>query len=162
MDKKSEKLELATFAAGCFWGIEDSFRQTKGVKNTEVGYTGGNFPNPTYENVCSGKTNHAEAVNVWFDKNEVSYENLLKLFWDIHNPTQGNAQGPDHGSQYRSVIFYHNENQKKSAEKSKKEIESSHKYPNPITTSIEPAKEFYRAEEYHQQYVEKTGRRICH
>lgn len=162
MNKKSEKLEIATFAAGCFWGVEDKFMQIDGVKKTEVGYTGGHFKNATYKDVCSGTTGHAEAVNVYFDPKIVSYEQLLNVFWELHDPTQFNRQGPDYGSQYRSAIFYHDENQKTLAEKSKSDLDQSKKYPKKIVTEITKSSEFYKAEEYHQQYMKKTGLKVCH
>ena len=154
------KTEKATFAAGCFWGIEQEFDKVKGVINTTVGYTGGNLKNPTYEDVCSDKTGHAEAVLVEFDSKTVSYERLLNVLWSIHDPTQWHKQGHDLGSQYRSAIFYHNERQKELAEKSLKEQQK--KYQKPITTEIKPVIAFYRAEEYHQQYLEKGGLSTCH
>ncbi|TAL57980.1 MAG: peptide-methionine (S)-S-oxide reductase [Nanoarchaeota archaeon] len=159
---KKAKLETATFAAGCFWGVEETFRTTKGVKETVVGYTGGHTKNPTYKDVCSDRTGHAEAVQVTFDPSEVSYEDLLNVFWDNHDPTQYHRQGPDVGSQYRSVIFYHSPKQKKLAEDSKKFWNGSGKFDKPIVTNIEPAKEFYKAEEYHQKYLMKGGMSSCH
>ena len=157
------KTEKATFAAGCFWGVEAEFRQIKGVKSTQAGYSGGEMPNPTYEEVCSDKTGHAESVEVTFDPKKVSYEKLLDVFWSNHDPTQVNRQGPDFGTQYRSVIFYHNEKQKKLAEESKQKLQKSPKYKNrKIATQIVPAQPFYRAEEYHQQYLEKRGLSTCH
>ncbi|MST03954.1 MAG: peptide-methionine (S)-S-oxide reductase [Candidatus Pacebacteria bacterium] len=162
MDQKSEKLEIATFAAGCFWGVEDKFMQTNGVKNTEVGYTGGHLKSATYKDVCSGTTGHAETVNVYFDPKLISYGELLNIFWLLHDPTQFNRQGPDYGSQYRSAIFYHDENQKTLAEKSKSQLDQSNKYPKKIVTEITRATEFYKAEEYHQQYMKKTGLKVCH
>ena len=154
------KTEKATFAAGCFWGVEAAFRQIKGVISTQVGYTGGQMENPTYEDVCSDETCHVEAVEVTYDSKKIPYETLLEVFWNNHNPTQGNRQGPDVGSQYRSAIFYHNERQKELAEKSLKEQQK--KYQKPITTEIKPVIAFYRAEEYHQQYLEKGGLSTCH
>lgn len=154
------KTEKATFAAGCFWGVEAAFRQIKGVKSTRVGYVGGQMENPTYEDVCTDETGHAEAVEVTFDPKKVSYEKLLEVFWNNHNPTQGNRQGPDVGTQYRSAVFYHNPKQKELAEKSLKEQQK--KYNKKITTEIKPATAFYRGEEYHQQYLEKKGLRSCH
>ncbi len=154
---KTMHRETATFAAGCFWGVEELFRHLKGVKNTVVGYTGGHTKNPTYKDVCSDKTGHAEAVQVAYDPEEISYEELLKIFWEGHDPTTPNRQGPDVGSQYRSVIFYSTPNQKMAAERSKKELEKSDKYKSAIVTEIIPAPTFYPAEEYHQQYFEKTG-----
>ncbi len=147
----------ATFAAGCFWHVEDLFRKTKGVKSTQVGYTGGKLTNPTYEEVCTDKTGHAEAVQVEYDPDEVSYDKLLKIFWENHDPTTLNRQGPDVGSQYRSAVFYHNESQKQEAEKSKEELEKSGRYQRPIVTEVAPAPEFYKAEEYHQKYFQKHG-----
>lgn len=155
------KLEDAAFGAGCFWGVEDAFMKINGVKETEVGFMGGKTENPTYEEVCTNKTGHAEAVHLKFDPDEISYEELLKIFWGIHNPTSLNRQGPDFGSQYRSVIFYYSEKQKEAAEKSKAELESSGKYDKPIVTEIIAASKFYRAEEYHQKYHQKQGITKC-
>ncbi|REK18203.1 MAG: peptide-methionine (S)-S-oxide reductase [Planctomycetota bacterium] len=152
----------ATFAAGCFWGVEAAFRQVQGVTNTAVGYTGGNTPDPTYEQVCTDRTGHAEAVEVEFDPEKVPYERLLEVFWQNHDPTQLNRQGPDHGSQYRSAIFTHTPEQQTAAEASKQALDESKKYRQPIVTQIEPASTFYRAEEYHQQYLEKRGQSSCH
>src|SRR5271157_2489721 len=152
----------ATFAAGCFWGVEDAFRQVKGVKSTTVGYTGGKTKNPTYQQVCSDGTGHAEAVEVEFDPAQVSYEQLLKLFWEIHDPTTKNRQGPDVGSQYRSAIFYHDAAQQARGQNSKESLEKSGKFRRPIVTEITAAPEFYPAEDYHQQYFEKRGVRSCH
>jgi peptide-methionine (S)-S-oxide reductase len=152
----------ATFAAGCFWGVEDAFRQVKGVKSTTVGYTGGTTKNPTYQQVCSDGTGHAEAVEVEFDPAQVSYDQLLKLFWEIHDPTTKNRQGPDVGSQYRSAIFYHDAAQQAAAQSSKEALEKSRKLRRPIVTEITAAPEFYPAEDYHQQYFEKRGVRSCH
>jgi peptide-methionine (S)-S-oxide reductase len=152
----------AIFAAGCFWGVEETFRQTPGVVSTEVGYTGGHFANPKYEEVCSDKTGHAEAVRVTYDPSRTSYDRLLDVFWNNHNPTTPNRQGPDVGSQYRSAIFYLNEDQRLAAEASKKRLEESRAFARPIVTEIAPASEFYRAEEYHQQYLEKRGLANCH
>ncbi|QLH02688.1 peptide-methionine (S)-S-oxide reductase [Nitrosopumilus cobalaminigenes] len=147
----------ATFGAGCFWHVEDLLNKTKGVKSTAVGYIGGQHPNPTYEEVCTDKTGHAEAVEVDYDPNEISFEELLDVFWSNHNPTTLNRQGPDVGIQYRSSIFYHDEKQKEIAEKSKQSLEQSGKYDNPIVTEIVPAPTFYKAEEYHQKYFKKHG-----
>jgi peptide-methionine (S)-S-oxide reductase len=153
-----KKLEKATFAAGCFWGVEASFRQVEGVVDTAVGYTGGKKEYPTYEEVCTGKTGHAEAVEVTYDPSKISYEELLAEFWSIHDPTQVNRQGPDIGTNYRSAIFYHTEAQKAAAEKSGDELARSGKYgKRPIATEIAPATTFWRAEEYHQRYFEKHG-----
>lgn len=153
------KLEKATFAAGCFWGVEAKFCQVKGVKSTRVGYSGGKMPNPTYEDVCTDKTGHAESVEITFDPKKVPYEKPLEVFWSSHDPTQVNRQGPDVGTQYRSVIFYRNEQQKKAAEKSKQEQQKKTK--GKIATEIIPAQPFYQAEEYHQQYLEKRGLPAC-
>jgi peptide-methionine (S)-S-oxide reductase len=155
-------MEKATFAAGCFWGVEAAFRQLKGVKSTAVGYTGGQTANPTYEQVCTDRTGHAEAVEVEFDPAATAYDELLAAFWENHDPTQLNRQGPDHGSQYRTAIFYHSSEQKALAEKSKERLAASGKFKRPIVTEIVPAAEFYRAEEYHQQYLEKRGQASCH
>jgi len=159
--EEAGKMEKATFAAGCFWGIEAAFRQVKGVLSTAVGYTGGTTENPTYRDVCTHRTGHAEAVLVEFDPSVVPYDELLDVFWSIHDPTTLNRQGPDFGSQYRSAIFYHNEEQKAAAVASKERLEKSGKYRNSIVTEITPASEFYMAEEYHQQYLEKRGLASC-
>ncbi len=147
----------ATFAAGCFWHVEDLLNKTNGVKSTAVGYIGGQLPNPTYEEVCTDKTGHAEAVEVDYDPDKISFEELLDVFWSNHNPTTLNRQGPDVGIQYRSAIFYHDEKQKEIAENSKLSLEKSGKYNNPIVTQIVPAPIFYKAEEYHQKYFKKHG-----
>ncbi len=147
--------EKATFAAGCFWGVESTFRRVKGVISTQVGYAGGHHPNPTYREVCTGFTGHAESLEIEFDPDQVSYEQLLEVFWDEHDPTTLNRQGPDVGSQYRSAIFYHTPEQEAAARASKEKLQS--RYSRPIVTEIIPASEFYRAEEYHQQYFEKQG-----
>jgi len=147
----------ATFGAGCFWHVEDLLHKTKGVKSTAVGYIGGQLPNPTYEEVCTDKTGHAEAVEVDYDPDKISYKELLDVFWANHNPTTLNRQGPDVGIQYRSAIFYHNEKQKEIAENSKESLEKSGKYDSPIVTEIVPAITFYKAEEYHQKYFKKHG-----
>ena len=164
--KGSEKADLdlqtATFAAGCFWGVESLFKQIKGVVETTVGYTGGTSPDPTYRQVCTGITGHAEAVQVKFDPKVVSYEELLSLFWRMHDPTTQNRQGPDVGTQYRSAIFYHSEEQRKAAERSKEEFDRSGVYINKATTQIVPASTFYAAEDYHQDYFEKQGGGACH
>jgi len=152
-------MEKATFAAGCFWGVEVVFERTEGVEKTTVGYTGGKTKNPTYEQVCTGKTGHAEAVQIIYNPKIITYEQLLETFWMIHDPTQKNRQGPDIGTQYRSAIFYHNQEQKHMAEESKKQKE---KYLEvKIQTEITLAKEFYPAEEYHQKYLKKQGRTSC-
>lgn len=154
-------MEKATFAAGCFWGVEAEFRRIKGVRSTEVGYTGGHTENPTYKDVCSHTTRHAEAVQVDYDPSQVSYEQLLDVFWSIHDPTTPNRQGPDIGSQYRSAIFFHTPEQEKAAVESKQRLEESGNYTRPIVTEITPASTFWRAEEYHQQYLEKHGLASC-
>ncbi len=155
-------MAVATFAAGCFWGVEAAFRQVPGVLDTAVGYSGGHTEDPTYKQVCSGRTGHAESVRVEYDPAKVSYEQLLATFWDIHNPTTPNRQGPDIGSQYRSVIFYHSPQQKAAALKSREELEKSGRFKRPIVTEIVEAGPFYRAEEYHQRYLEKRGAASCH
>jgi peptide-methionine (S)-S-oxide reductase len=152
----------ATFAAGCFWGVEDAFRHRKGVTNTAVGYTGGTTKSPTYKEVCTDRTGHAEAVEVEYDPQQVSYEQLLDLFWQMHDPTTLNRQGPDVGTQYRSAIFYQDAQQEAAARASKAALEKSGRFKRPIVTEIGPAPEFYRAEEYHQQYLEKQGAKSCH
>jgi peptide-methionine (S)-S-oxide reductase len=154
-------MEKATFAAGCFWGVEESLRTLKGVVSTKVGYTGGSLKNPTYEDVCTDKTGHTEAVEIIFDPAEITYGQLLDLFWKIHDPTQLNRQGPDKGSQYRSAIFYHSKEQETVALASKQKLEESRVYKNKIVTQIVPAQEFYPAEEYHQQYLKKRGLPGC-
>jgi peptide-methionine (S)-S-oxide reductase len=154
-------MEKATFAAGCFWGVEAAFRAVPGVVGTTVGYSGGNFPNPTYHDVCSGRTGHAEAVEVEFDPEKVSYQDLLRVFWENHDPTTLNRQGPDVGTQYRSAIFFHTPEQEAAALASKQELERTGAYKRPIVTAILPAAPFYRAEEYHQQYLEKRGQASC-
>ena len=159
---KINKTEKATFAAGCFWGVEAAFRQIKGVVDTAVGYMGGRTKNPTYEDVCTDETGHAEAVEVTYDSKKVSYDKLLDVFWQNHDPTQVNRQGPDTGTQYRSVIFYHTPEQQALAEASKDALTKTGKWPNPIVTAISPAQTFYRAEDYHQQYLAKRGLSSCH
>jgi peptide-methionine (S)-S-oxide reductase len=155
-------MEKATFAAGCFWGVEETFRTTPGVLETQVGYTGGQTVSPTYHDVCTDTTGHAEAVEVTYDPAKVSYDDLLKIFWENHNPTQMNRQGPDVGSQYRSAIFFHSAEQERSALASKEALAKSGKFARPIATQIVKAEPFYRAEEYHQQYLLKRGRTHCH
>ena len=150
------------FGAGCFWGVQYDFDQVKGVIETEVGYAGGHTENPTYKNVCTNKTGHAEVVYLKYDEKLVTYNELLKIFWEMHDPTTMNQQGPDIGSQYRSVIFYHDNEQKEKADKSKEELDKSGRYKNPVVTEIVLASKFYRAEEYHQKYFEKTGQKVCH
>lgn len=155
-------MEKATFGAGCFWGVEAAFRQIKGVKATAVGYMGGKLKDPTYQDVCTDRTGHAEVVQVEFDPSEVSYQELLRIFWDNHDPTTLNRQGPDTGTQYRSVIFYHTPEQEAAAKASKEALAKAGRYKRPIVTEIVPAPEFWRAEEYHQQYLEKRGLAHCH
>ena len=152
----------ATFAAGCFWGVEATFRQIPGVISTRVGYTGGHFSNPTYQDVCTDNTGHAEAVEVEYDPAKVSYDQLLNVFWENHDPPPVNRQGPDWGTQYRSAIFFHAPEQEKAAKDSKEKLEKSGRYHKPIATQIVPATTFYQAEDYHQQYLEKRGLASCH
>lgn len=154
-------MALATFGAGCFWGVEEAFRNLEGVTDTAVGYEGGSVENPTYKQVCTDLSGHAEVVRVEYDPARVSYEQLLELFWDNHDPTQLNRQGPDIGTQYRSVIFYHTPDQQAAAEESKQRLEASGRFRRPIVTQIVPAQTFYRAEEYHQQYLAKRGLKGC-
>ena len=155
-------MDKATFGAGCFWGVEESFRQVQGVANATVGYLGGTFVNPTYHDVCTGQTGHAEVVQVEFDPAQVSYDQLLDVFWNSHNPTTLNRQGPDVGTQYRSAIFYHSPEQAAAAQASKEKQEASGRFKRPIVTEITPASAFYKAEEYHQQYLAKHGMKNCH
>jgi len=152
----------ATFAAGCFWGVEAAFRRIPGVLGTRVGYIGGKTENPTYEEVCTDRTGHAEAVEVDYDPAKTPYSSLLNVFWENHNPTQVNRQGPDVGTQYRTAIFFHSPEQKAEAEASKEALEKSGKYKTKIATQIVPDATFYPAEEYHQQYLEKRGLATCH
>ena len=154
--------ELATFGAGWFWGIEALFRQVEGVTDAAVGYSGGTLENPTYKDVCSDRTGHAEVVQVTFDSARVSYEKLLDVFWQVHDPTQLNRQGPDHGRQYRSAIFFHSPAQEAAARASKAKLQASNLFSRPIVTEITQASTFWRAEEYHQRYLEKNGLPICH
>ena len=152
----------ATFAAGCFWGVEATFRQLPGVLSTRVGYIGGQTPNPTYEDVCTDRTGHAEAVEVEYDPSKISYEQLLNVFWENHDPTTLNKQGPDWGTQYRSAIFFHTPEQETQAKTSKETWDKSGRFRNKIDTQIVPAPAFYQAEDYHQQYLEKRGLAACH
>jgi peptide-methionine (S)-S-oxide reductase len=152
----------ATFAAGCFWGVEATFRQLPGVTATRVGYTGGKTLNPTYKDVCTDTTGHAEAVEVDYDPSKLSYEKLLNVFWENHDPTQVDRQGPDWGTQYRSAIFFHTPEQEAEAKASKEKLDKSGDYRKPIATQIVPAVTFYAAEDYHQQYLEKRGMATCH
>ena len=154
-------MEKAIFAAGCFWGVEAAFRQVKGVKSTRVGYTGGSVADPSYELVCTGRTGHAEAVEVTYDPEQVSYEELLNVFWENHDPTTLNRQGPDVGAQYRSGIFFLTPEQEQAARASKERLQRSGKYSREIVTEITRAAEFYSAEDYHQQYFEKRGISHC-
>jgi len=154
--------EVATFAAGCFWGVEATFRQIPGVLSTRVGYTGGTLDNPTYKAVCTDRTGHAEAVEITYDPGRVSYDALLNVFWENHDPTQLNRQGPDFGTQYRTVIFYHSQAQHDAAVASKAALEKSGRWSRPIVTQIVPAETFWPAEDYHQQYLEKRGLASCH
>ena len=155
-------MEKAMFGAGCFWGVEATFRQIPGVSDVAVGYSGGHMENPTYEDVCTGKTGHAEVIEVSFDPAVVTYEALLAVLWKCHNPTQLNRQGPDMGTQYRSAIYYYDDEQRKTAERSKKAMEDSGVFRKPIVTEITPVSTFYRGEEYHQRYLEKRGLAHCH
>lgn len=155
-------MTIATFAAGCFWGVEARFRQINGVIDTRVGYTGGTTANPDYKLVCSGQTGHAEAIEIQFEPSVISYRQLLQAFWQMHNPTTLNRQGPDIGTQYRSAVFYHDEQQKIDAEAVKSELNQSGVFTGPIVTEITPASTFYPAEEYHQCYLEKRGQGSCH
>ena len=156
------KNEIATFGAGCFWGVEERFRQTPGVVSTSAGYMGGEKENPTYEEVCKDTTGHAEVVQMEYDSQQITYDELLNIFWHSHDPTQLNRQGPDTGTQYRSVIFYHNQKQQEQAIASKEAVEQSGKYTEPVVTEIVAAGTFHKAEEYHQQYLAKRGKNVCH
>jgi peptide-methionine (S)-S-oxide reductase len=149
--------KLAVFGAGCFWGVESAFRAVEGVVDVAVGYAGGTVPKPNYRTVCGGKTGHAEVVQVEYDPVRISFEQLLEVFWQIHDPTTFNRQGPDVGTQYRSIVFYSDENERKAAEESKRRLDESGKLVRPVVTQIVPAAEFYRAEEYHQRYYERMG-----
>lgn len=151
-------MEKTTFGAGCFWGIEYSFNKVPGVLEAPVGYSGGSLENPTYQQVCSGQTGHAEVVQVEFDPNKVSFQELLEVFWNIHDPTTLNRQGPDVGTQYRSAIFFHSQEQETLAKKSVQDLTEQKRYSNPIVTEISPIDVFYLGEEYHQRYFEKQGR----
>ena len=155
-------MEKATFGAGCFWGVEAAFRQVPGVVDAAVGYIGGTLENPTYQDVCTDTTGHAEVVHVTFDPARVSYQQLLDLFWEIHDPTTLNRQGPDVGRQYRSAVFFHSVEQESAAKSSKQKLQTSGRLQRPIVTEITPASTFYRAEDYHQRYFEKRGIAACH
>ena len=157
-----DKQQIATFGAGCFWGVEARFRQLDGVLDTAVGFMGGWLDDPTYEQVCNLDSGHAEVVQVTYDPGQLDYHQLLAVFWDNHNPTTLNRQGPDIGSQYRSAIFYHDDTQQQAAELSKRQLADSGRWPEPIVTEIVAAQVFYRAEDYHQQYLEKRGLASCH
>ncbi len=161
-NRKSQRLEVATFGGGCFWGVEDVFMNLPGVVKTEVGYMGGALEQPTYEDVCTDRTGHAEVVQVTFDPARVAYVDLLKKFWEVHDPTTPNRQGADVGTQYRSIIFFHAPEQEAAARRLKDELERSGKFGKPIVTEIAPAATFYRAEEYHQQYLKTHGLGNCH
>lgn len=152
----------ATFGAGCFWGVEATFRQVEGVMDAVSGYMGGHKDNPTYQDICTDTTGHAEVVQVTYDSEKVSYEDLLEVFWSNHNPTTKDRQGPDVGRQYRSAIFFHDEEQREIAERSLGEIEASERFAHPVVTEIASAKTFWRAEEYHQRYLERRGLSTCH
>ena len=154
--------EKATFGAGCFWGVEATFREIDGVVDALAGYEGGQTANPTYEDVCTDLTGHAEVVQVEYDPAKVSYDQLLNVFWKTHDPTQVNRQGPDVGTQYRSVIFFHTPEQEQAARASKSALEASGQLRRPVATHIQPARTFYKAEDYHQQYLAKRGLRHCH
>lgn len=154
-------MEKATFGAGCFWGVEEAFRNLEGVQETAVGYAGGTMENPSYQDVCTDRTGHAEVVQVEFDPKKLSYGQLLDVFWANHDPTTRNRQGPDVGAQYRSVVFYHSPEQKQQAEEAKKALSESGKFKRAIVTEIEPAPKFFRAEEYHQRYLAKRGATHC-
>jgi peptide-methionine (S)-S-oxide reductase len=154
-------MEEATFGAGCFWGVEATFRQVEGVTGTAVGYMGGTLKNPTYQDVCTDRTGHVEVVHVEYDPSKVSFDQLLNVFWENHDPTTLNRQGPDLGTQYRSVIFFHTPQQEATAKASKEKLQASGKYKRPIVTEIVPAAEFWLAEDYHQRYLEKRGLAHC-
>jgi len=154
--------DKATFGAGCFWGVEAAFQRVPGVIDTAVGYSGGETQNPTYKDVCTDETGHAEVVQITFDPTKVSYEQLLDVFWQAHDPTQANRQGPDFGTQYRTAIFFHSAEQEIAAKKSRAALEATGKFKRPIATEITPASTFYRAEEYHQKYLQKRGVASCH
>lgn len=162
MSEDAMTLKKATFAAGCFWGVEAAFTKVKGVVQTEVGYMGGHTVSPTYRDVCTDRTGHAEVVHLTYDDSMVSYGQLLDVFWGSHDPTQKNRQGPDFGTQYRSAIFYHDEEQHRTAEGSKTALEASGRFKRPVATLVEKAGPFWRAEEYHQKYLQKKGLDTCH
>lgn len=155
-------MQVATFGAGCFWGVEEAFRRVPGVADTAVGYMGGTLDNPTYRDVCTDRTGHAEVVHVTYDPAKVTYDQLLEAFWSAHDPTQKNRQGPDVGRQYRSAIFFHTPDQEAAAHAAKEKLDASGRFRRPIATEIVPAATFWRAEEYHQRYLEKKGLSSCH
>ncbi len=155
-------MATATFGAGCFWGVEEAFRRTPGVTETAVGYMGGHLKNPCYFEVCTDRTGHAEVVQVQFDPSQVAYERLLEIFWEVHDPTTLNRQGPDAGTQYRSAVFYHDEAQREAAAGLKARLQASGRFRRPVVTEITPASTFWRAEEYHQKYIQKNGGASCH
>jgi len=155
-------MATATFGAGCFWGVEEAFRRTPGVTETAVGYMGGHLENPNYLEVCTDRTGHAEVVQVQFDPSQVAYERLLEIFWELHNPTTLNRQGPDVGTQYRSAVFYHDAAQQAAAARLKERLQASGRFRRPVVTEITPASTFWRAEEYHQKYIQKKGGASCH
>jgi len=155
-------MATASFGAGCFWGVEEAFRRTPGVTETAVGYMGGHLENPTYQEVCTDRTGHAEVVQVQFDPSQISYEKLLEIFWAVHDPTTLNRQGPDVGTQYRSVVFYHDAAQQAAAAEGKARLQASGRFRRPVVTEITPAMTFWRAEEYHQKYIQKQGGASCH
>jgi peptide-methionine (S)-S-oxide reductase len=158
---EEETMAKATFGAGCFWGVESAFRELKGVTDAAVGYMGGTLANPTYQDVCTDRTGHAEVVQLDYDPQQISYEQLLRAFFDLHDPTTLNRQGPDYGKQYRSVIFFHDAEQEREAQKIKDELDLSGRFPRKIVTQIAPASDFWRGEEYHQRYFEKHGIAAC-
>jgi peptide-methionine (S)-S-oxide reductase len=162
MEQRSEQLQKADFGAGCFWGVEARFQQVPGVAETAVGYEGGKLDNPTYHDVCTDGTGHAEVVQVTFDPSKVSYQALLDLFFELHDPTQVNRQGPDWGTQYRTVVFFHSPQQESEARATIERLNASGHYRKPIATQVVPAATFWRAEEYHQKYLEKRGAVSCH
>jgi peptide-methionine (S)-S-oxide reductase len=155
-------MATATFGAGCFWGVEEAFRRTQGVTETTVGYMGGHLEKPSYQAVCTDRTGHAEVVQVQFDPSQIDYERLLEVFWDLHDPTTLNRQGPDVGTQYRSAVFYHDQSQQAAAAEMKARLQASGRFRRPIVTEITPASTFWRAEEYHQKYFQKNGGASCH
>jgi len=162
MTDREPDMATATFGAGCFWGVEEAFRRTPGVTETAVGYMGGHLENPSYQAVCTDRTGHAEVVQVLFDPSQIDYERLLEIFWEAHDPTTLNRQGPDVGTQYRSAVFYHDEAQREAAAGSKARLQASGRFRRPIVTEITPASTFWRAEEYHQKYIQKNGGASCH